>query len=72
MAIETVHDMKTLICFIDTLKLTYNGNSAGSISVPLLHKGIAWPTDKSAKFQNPDYTGSLCDAEGNLIHLRSV
>lgn len=37
-----------LVIFPDSLTLKYNDKN-----VPLLKTGIAWPSDKKIKFQNP-------------------
>ncbi|XP_067938407.1 cell cycle control protein 50A-like [Watersipora subatra] len=47
--------------FNDTLTLTYEDTTP----VPLNNTGIAWKTDKGAKFRNPPHDpGSLCNATG--------
>lgn len=51
------------LSLVDTLALRFNGTK-----VPLLKTGIAWPTDKEAKFKNPVFSpnANFCDADGKL------
>lgn len=45
-----------------TLQLSANGTS---FTIPVIRKGIAWPSDKNTKFQNPP--GNL--TKGNVAFL---
>ncbi|CAL1287532.1 unnamed protein product [Larinioides sclopetarius] len=50
--------------FNDEIKLYYikSGESEASNPIPLLKKGIAWPTDKQVKFKNPTGYATLEEA----------